>query len=202
MPCKVGDQLVRLLRPQRLQDAEEGHPVVRGEQVAPVPRPVDQVYIEVPEAFLPVHGRGSLVYPSLVTDRAAPVLGRAPLAVRLAPVPQVRPELRPALDPSVDRGDAGRFLSLQPPASGDLLRRQVLPDGVLDLFPDVLAVPAVDVRLALELLRPPVRLFRVVPVPASVVVQLLREGSGGYPDLFRDVLLKKLGFQQGVDLVS
>ena len=198
---RVG-QLGRVLCPQRLQDAELGHPVVRREQVAPVARPVDQVYLEVTEAFLRIHDRGSLVDPSLAPDGAAPVPFRSTLAVRPSPVSQVRTELRPAADSAVYRRDARRFLSLQPPAPDGLFRRQVLPDGGLDLFPDVLAIPVVDVRLAPERSRPPVRRPRIIPVPASVVAQLPRQGSRRDSDLSCDILLEKLGFQRGLDLVS
>lgn len=45
-------------------------------------------------------------------------------------------------------------------------------------------------------------LFRIVPVPASVVVQLPRQGAGSDPELSRDILLEEPGIQESLDLVS
>lgn len=79
-------QVAGILRGERFQNAEVGLPVVCGEDVADVVRAVDQVDFKVSETVLRVDRGGSERNRYAARDGAAPVLERAPLAVRLPAV--------------------------------------------------------------------------------------------------------------------
>lgn len=171
-------------------------------KMLPVARAVDQVDFEVSETVLHV-GRGGPERNRYASrDGAAPVLERSPLAVRLPAVPEVRPEPGDALDVAVNRGDAGGRLPLQAPAARNLFGREVFPDHGHRFRPDSVAVPVMDVGLALQPFRPPVGPVRVVLFPAPVALQFPGKPARGDSRLACDGFLRMPGIQQGFNLVS
>lgn len=106
-------EVVRILCPQRFQDAEVRHPVVGRENVPLVTGAIDQVDFEIAETGLFVDDRRPVVDRPLIPYGTASVLGGRPPAVLLVVVPEMLPKPGIPFDVAINRRDARSRLSLQ-----------------------------------------------------------------------------------------